>query len=356
MAKRAAKVETLGALAYLKAPEEHPARPVCVLFGTEGFLRSLVRDRIRAEVLGDEDREFSLTSFEGKTADFAEVVRELSTVSMFGAGRRLVEIDGADPFVKENRPDLEDYVESPSDGGVLILFVDSFPSNTRLFKFVAAHGLAVDCSAPAVNQVTAWLKTWAKTQHKMQIGSDVARLLVDIVGPELGLLDQELAKLALVVEKGEPVSEELVYKMVANWRAKTAWDMLDMALEGNAKDAMVQLDRLLLGGEQPIAVLGQIAANLRRLAAATRIVFQAQAAGNRVNLNAALTEVKIPRFALQKSSAQLRHLGRVRAKELYRQLIEADMGMKGKSALPPRLILERLLFWLAAERKAEAGR
>ncbi len=48
----------------------------------------------------------------------------------------------------------------------------------------------------------------------------------------------------------------------------------------NARQAMIQLDRLMLAGEHPVALLGQISVPLRRLAAAARIVQQAQAAGS----------------------------------------------------------------------------
>ena len=197
-------------------------------------------------------------------------------VSMFGAERRLVEIDDADPFVKENRPDLEDYVESPSDGGILLLFVESFPGNTRLFKTVGAHGWRLTVLR-RVRPGGDLVDGWAKTQHKMKISSGVARVLVDIVGPELGLLDQELAKLALVVDDGEAVSEELVCKMVGSWRAKTAWDMLDMALEGRAKDAMVQLIACCSAGSSRSPFWARSPPPSAVWPLATRVVFQAEA-------------------------------------------------------------------------------
>ena len=66
--------------------------------------------------------------------------------------------------------------------------------------------------------------------------------------------------------------------------------MLDAALDGNVGEAMLQLDRLLASGEQPVGVLGQISASLRRFAAATRLVIQAEAAGRRTNLRSVLEQ------------------------------------------------------------------
>jgi DNA polymerase-3 subunit delta len=150
------------------------------------------------------------------------------------------------------------------------------------------------------------------------------------------------------------ISPELVGRVVGSWRAKTAWEMLDAALDGNVAEAMLQLDRLLAAGEQPIGVLGQISASLRRFAAATRFVVQASTAGSRVNLRSVLEQAGIRAFVLQKAERQLRTLGRHRGTQLYRWLLQADLDLKGESTLPPRLILERLIIRLAAPQNQPA--
>jgi DNA polymerase-3 subunit delta len=136
--------------------------------------------------------------------------------------------------------------------------------------------------------------------------------------------------------------------MVGGWRAKTTWEMLDAALDGQPAAAMQQLDRLLASGENPVGLLAQISASLRRLAAATRLVLQAEAAGRRVALRPALEQAGIRAFVLQKAEQQLRRLGRQRGGQLYRWLLEADLDLKGDSTIPPRHILERLVLRLAA--------
>ena len=173
-------------------------------------------------------------------------------------------------------------------------------------------------------------------------------MLVEMVGPELGLLDQELAKLALMAGNDKKITPEMVQKMVGGWRAKTTWDMLDLALDGNVAEALRQIDRLLASGEAPIGLLAQISASLRRLAAATRLILQSEAAGRRIGVGPALQQAGVKSFVLQKAERQLRRLGRQRGSQLYRWLLEADLDLKGDSQMPPRLILERLIVRLAA--------
>ena len=91
-------------------------------------------------MLGGDDGDFSLKTFEGRNTPFRDVHEELSTLAMFGGGKRLVVVEDADEFVTRYRPQLEDYVARPSrSSGVLVLDLDSLPSNTRL--------LQVDCRA-----------------------------------------------------------------------------------------------------------------------------------------------------------------------------------------------------------------
>jgi len=341
----------LHAFDYLADPAEHPPRPVCVVFGDEPFLRRQSILRLREAVLGGDEGDFSLTGFEGPSAELRDVLEELATVAMFGGGKRLVVVDDADDFVSRNRAELEDYVARPARTGVLVLDLKSFPGNTRLYKAVAADGLAIDCSAPRAAGLARWLGAWAKQAHRVQLSQPAAEMLLEMVGPELGLLDQELAKLALTTEGDKRITPEMVRRLAGGWRTRTAWEMLDAALDGDVGGAMQQLDRLLAAGESPIGLLGQISASLRRFAAATRLILQAEATGRRPNLRAALEQAGVRSFVLQKAQRQLRRMGRERGGELYRWLLQADLDLKGASALPPRLILERLIVRLAASRE-----
>lgn len=332
--------------------EELPESPVFAAFGGDSFLKRQAVLRIRHAMCGGdaggEDADFSFTSFDGDKAEWRDVLGELSTVAMFGPGKRVVSVDNADAFVTRFRPNLEDYVAKPAASGVLILSLDAFPSNTRLYKAVAAEGTLVDCSAPAESKLPKWLVDWAKNHHDLMLPLAGADLLVETIGPELGLIDQELAKLAGAADKNRKVTVDMVHQMVGGWRTKTTWDMLDAALDGNVADALVQLDRLLLSGEQPVGLLGQISASLRRFAAATRLVLQAESTGRRIVLRDVLEQAGVRSFVLQKAERQLRRIGRRRGSQIYRWLLDADLDLKGNSQLDPRVLLERLLIRIAA--------
>jgi DNA polymerase III subunit delta len=358
--------DTISAFEFLAKPPIADVPPVCVLFGEEPLLKREALDRIRAAVLPEEDAELSLTKFDGREVELREVLDELATVSMFGGGRRMVVVEEADEFVSEHRPELEDYCDKPRKASVLVLVLDSWPATTRLYKKLAQVGLAINCNLPRARfgneadeeAALQWLVSRAESQHHVRFADGAAELLLEIVGPQLGRLDQELAKLALLAtqpqrttDKGQrTITRELIEQSVGGWRAKTAWAMIDLATGGNAAAALVELDRLLLAGEEPIALLAMMGASLRRLAAATRIVEEAEAGRRRMTLTAALKEAGVKPFAVEKAERQLRQLGRHRAKQLYRWLLEADLALKGgrSSGIGQRLVLEEFIVRLSA--------
>lgn len=338
----------LSAIDFLATPPDVLPTFVAV-FGDEPFLRRLAIGAIRLRVLGDDDAEFSLSTFDGAEAEPREVFDCLATVALFGGGGRMALVEGADDFVRRHRDTLESHAERPPAHGALVLDLASFPSNTRLYKQVVKSGLAIDCKSPPRAALLKWLVGWAKAQHKSKLDRAAADELLDLAGPELGLVDQELAKLAVSVEPGEPITSQLVAQLVGGWRAQTAWDLLDAAAAGNAGEALVQLDRLLLAGEAPIAILAQIGASLRKFAAAARLVELAEKQGRRADLRQALKDAGVKPFVLDKSFEQLRQLGRQRARRLNRWLLTADLALKGASSSPRRgrIVLEELIARLS---------
>src|SRR5262249_6183233 len=125
--------DSVSAFEFLSRSKTPTVPSVCVLFGDESLLKRESLDRLRTAVLTGDDGELSFTSFDGEQAELREVLDELATLSMFGGGRRMVLVENADDFVKKHRESLEDYCEKPRPSSVLVLQVDSWPSNTRLF-------------------------------------------------------------------------------------------------------------------------------------------------------------------------------------------------------------------------------
>lgn len=354
MAKKSAAIT---ALDFLTNSGSHAVRPVNVLFGDERYLQREALATLTANALSGSDAEFAAMKYSGQATEWRDVFDELSTVSLFGGDRRLAIVEEADEFVSQYRSELENYVDRPSRVGTLVLTVTSWPKNTRLYKALVGVGLQIDCGRPTEKEITDWLRRRAEAHYNIVLSAETAKQLVEIVGIDLGSLNQELDKLSLMAGDENRITPQLVRELVGGWRAKTAWDMLDAAYEGDTAEALLQLERLIHAGEHPIAILAQISSSLRRLAATARIVADHEIRGRRIHLRGALEQAGVNPYFLSKSEKQLRRIGRYRAMQLYEWLIEADLALKGGSSAAnrARLVLEKLLIRIASPTAAVAA-
>jgi DNA polymerase-3 subunit delta len=333
-----------------------PHTRLIVLVGDEPFLKRLVLARLKSKPLADD----SLTELAETAVQWRDVIDELSARSLFSAGDRVILIRNADDFVSNYRGQLENFCEDSSVTGRLILELNKLPSNTRLYAAAVKCGTVIECRLPQsasgkstdMGRVRKWLRDWAKRTHRVTIDSRGIEAILGLVGTELGLIDQELAKLALFVEANQTVPLALIERVVDGWRQKSTWDMLEAAASGKTHEAMSQLDRLLQSGEHPTMLFGSISWFLRRFAAATRVVQRQERAGKRVDLSAAALEGGFrqwPEGALDVAIGQLKQLGRDRAGRMYGWLLETDLALKGSHSSPDRarLAIEKLILQMA---------
>ena len=253
-------------------------------------------------------------------------------------------VEEADPFVTKHRKDLEAYVQNPCESGILLLQVKQWTATTNLARRVDEFGLAIDCSIPRDGELAAWLPRLAKVQFDAQLDGAAARLLVELVGAEAGILAAEVEKLAVYAGESKRIGRADVLKLVGAGRVETIWKVLDAATTGEGRIALEHFDNLLGSGEEPVGVLAAMSVSLLKIHHAGRL------RGARLSLDEACRLASIPSFAVDKTRRQHAHLGPSRVDQLPALLLQADLDLKGGSSLDPRVVLERLLLRLALPR------
>ena len=330
-------------LTYLQNPAKTPPQPVYVLVGDEPFLKRHILTVLRHRLLGAEDNPFGWSAFTGDKATWAAVHGDLATLPFLGSCR-VVAVDAADPFVTGARDKLETYFAAPAATGVLILDVKSWPATTRLAKMLPETATLV-CKSLTMQRLPAWCLQWCKSQHNKTLSAGAAKLLVDLVGADMGLLDQELNKLAVYAGEAKQIDTGDVDKLVGNNREEDVWRIFDLIGAGEMAEALKVLDRLLTQGEDPLRLLGAFSMKLRGMAQTYRLTTIGQ------SLSQAMDAAGMPAYPSIRQSAerQMRHLGGRRLNRIYDWLLETNQGMKGGSQLPPRTLMERLVIQLASK-------
>ncbi len=214
-------------------------KPVYVVTGSEGFLKREAIRRISERVLGKADRSLAYTEYDGAAAatELAVVLDDLRTLP-FLADRRLVLLYDADTFITKYRQALEDYVGAPSPTGVLLIECKSLPANTRLYKRAQQAGEVIKCEPVKSHQAPGWVISRARESHGVTIDARGAATLVNQIGDDLGLLDNELQKLALYVGDRKTITAADVETLVGTMREEKVWGILSAVAAGNEAQAI----------------------------------------------------------------------------------------------------------------------
>lgn len=212
--------------------DAEPGKPVYAIVGPETFLQ---RQALRS-ILGVLPDDAQRVDIEGPSAQPSDVFEELRSFAMFG-GSRVVVIREADAFISAYREMLENYLDAPSSPNVLVLRAATLPSNTRVYKAINKVGQILKCDAPKGGQIPRWLVSRAKAEHGFTLSADAADVLANLIGTDLGSLDEELGKLALQAGK-EPVGPEVFEGHVAFRREQQMWILTDALANGRPGEAL----------------------------------------------------------------------------------------------------------------------
>ncbi|HOW72912.1 MAG TPA: DNA polymerase III subunit delta [Phycisphaerae bacterium] len=247
-----------------------PSCSVCAVCGPEPFLKRQAIADLANRILGHADRALALTEYDGSSAVLADVLDDLRTLP-FLTERRLVVVRNADDFITRYRAELEEYAAQPSATGSLLLECKSLPANTRLYKRVMAVGEVVKCEEMKVWQVRQWLPERCREIHGKQLDPRAAALLLDQIGPELGLLDNELEKLAVYTGERKVISHADVEALSGRSREEEIWDLLSSISSGNQARAITLWEQVWQTDKAaPHRAIGGLAYGVRRLLNAKR--------------------------------------------------------------------------------------
>jgi DNA polymerase III subunit delta len=214
--------------------------PAAALVGSDIFLQLAGLAELLRMLPPDSDR----ADLDGETAELADCLDEARSLALFGGGKAVI-VRNADPFVKKYRQQLEEYLSGAGEGTMLVFRLNKLPSNERLYKLLQKIGRIVPCEAP--KDVAGWVVERGRAAHALAVDAAAARLLADLIGDDLGRLDNELAKLALKCDSGKAGVAD-VEAAVAFQRERDIWDLTDALAAGDADAAlrrwrqMVRLD------------------------------------------------------------------------------------------------------------------
>ncbi|MDM8299772.1 DNA polymerase III subunit delta [Collinsella tanakaei] len=217
--------------------------PAYLIVGADEYKRSRAVERMKARLAASGMADFNLDERD-MTKDQAidDIVASLNTFPM-GAEFRLVILDGCDRLSKAVSEPIVAYLANPAPTTVCLIVANTLAKNTRLYKAVAkidAHAV-VDCAAKKAWEMPKQVVSMARA-HGKTMGLPAAEELVSRAGESSRMLDNELIRLAQMVE-GPEITREDVERLVMRTAEVKPWDLLNAVA---ARDLERSLELLAL--------------------------------------------------------------------------------------------------------------
>jgi DNA polymerase-3 subunit delta len=304
---------------------------VYLLLGDE-FLVDEALDQIRAETGAEALSEVEMPS----GVSPAEIVEALRTGSLLG-GRRLVVVPRAQELKKEHVAALETYLESPSPESVLVLVASG---RTALTEVVKRRGAVVALTPPRGRGLLRWLRERARARE-LRLDERGGWALIEAVGNELRDLDAALEQLATALGAGAVVTAAEVQHAFSRLTDERIYALTDAVGDRKLGDAMSALRRLLVQGEEPLVIMGALAAHVRRM-----IVARHNAEGGAHGVGAALG---LPEWRAGRLLRQARAYREEEMMASLQVLARTDLDIKAGELLP-ELALERAVIAMVGGR------
>lgn len=327
--------------------------PVYVLYGPETYLRDIAAKTISNRAFAEgEMRDFNESEFSLNSPD--EIRNALAAADQLPmmASQRVVRVadvciaatSNRDTLKEEFESNLETYLSNPSPQTILIFIADELNGNRKISKLLKAKAALVEFKKLAGKELKDWAKK-AVTDAGGQIDERSLSYLVSLSSGDLRKFLNEINKLVTAALPKGIIDIDLIDSLTPDSHELSNFELTDHLTAGRKKEALNILKKILDDGAEPLALLGLISYNLRRLLTAKEM------------MDAGADRSEVARVAKLRYNDQEPFLAAARRADRERlagnigKLAEADLAIKtsrgGGGKKGSRLLIETLVCELA---------
>jgi DNA polymerase-3 subunit delta len=310
-----------------------PLRPIYLLTGGDRPKIRRALERLRSR-FGPE----SVETLSAEAASGEEAVAALNSLGLFGGeGGRLVIVEDAERWKKQDEDAVAGYVADPVPGAVLALVAAELKGSS-LPGLCAKAGEVLIFDVPKPRDLPGWVRAQFE-RLDAQADGEAGRALVEIVGDDVNALETEVEKLATWAA-GEPIGRREVELVAAPAHEATAWAIMDAWGARDLRAALAACQSDLEHGVDPFAIA-------MRLSSQVALVRQAQALSEEgLGVKDIAKRLRKHEFRVRKALGHAENYTRDELDEAVIRLAELDAALKGSSRLAGELELERAILEL----------
>lgn len=315
-------------------------------YGEETFLMSFYLEAIKKQLLDPLTESFNFHRFTSENFDMAAFAEAVENLPMM-AEHTLIQVDDIDLFKlnESEREKISQVFDDIPDYCTVIFTYLTVPWKPdkrlkKLWEAVDTNGLAVEFCKQDQKELISWVSRHFAAQKK-RISNDLCAYLIDITGGTMTALNGEIQKICSYSGSDEIVKADIdaVTEPVLD---AVVFQMTDQISEGSYDKAFQCLQKLLKMQQEPLAILGALGSQFRRLTVAKCLLECGKSAYDLQKL------CGIPDYPARKTMDAARRMDKGFCGRASQRILETDYQIKTSFDDSQRL-LELLVLALAAE-------
>ena len=199
-------------------------------------------------------------------ADLEQLKTQLSMSSLFATKSWIECTIASNKLGKKGYDALQSCCDNIDEHhGITLLFplVEYAQKKQKWFMKLTSNALVVDCKAPMGKGLNDWISHYCKKQ-KLELTNDQTQQLLAATEGNLSACAQEIQKLALLAD-GKSISDKTLLLALSDSSTFTLFQIVDHALEGNARILCRTLSRLHQQALSPVLMLWSLVREVRLL-------------------------------------------------------------------------------------------
>lgn len=244
-------------------------KPVYYFFGEDSYNLSFtlhtLEEAFQSLLLSEFDKE-TIYSEDRAIND----ILGLATAFPFGSEKKLIIVREAEK-IKDKKP-LKEYATSPAEFTVLAFFHNGSITNlsSEPFKTLDANGFLFEAKELKGKNLIDWLIGLSEEKSK-KLSEENAQVLVDIVGENRNMLEDQLEKICVFLNKEKEISIESIQQVSSELKQFNIFDLQNaIGLKDKAKSLTVAYN-LLDNGVEPTFIIAMLTRYFTGLAKITEL-------------------------------------------------------------------------------------
>lgn len=324
-------------------------------YGTETYLLDEAKSNVIKAAIKDEEREFNLSTYDLGEVPIDMAIDDAETLPFLGE-KRVVIVE--DPIFLTSQKDksnidhdlkrFETYIQNPSPDTIMIVLAPYEKLDERKKVVKALKQFSEVFHAEEMNEPK--LLSWIDKRfqdHNVWANENAKRKILQLIGPKLLMLANEIDKIAIYVGENKEVDEETVLNLVARTLEQNIFALIDRVVHRNLKEALTLYYDLLEQKEEPIKILSLLIQQFR-------LIYQVKLLSKKgYGQNQIAGQVKVHPYRVKLASGQGRFFEESELLYIINELAEMDFKMK-TGQMDKVLLLELFFISVNKEIKKEA--